>query len=57
LRDITRTATVVAVSDVRVATLDTSEFLDSLTSSETAYGLAWRTTSDTMTRDTAPTET
>jgi MFS family permease len=48
LRDINRTATVVAVSDVHLATLDTSQFLDSLASSETSYAIAWRTTSDTM---------
>ena len=56
VRNINRTATVVAISDVGVATLDTSEFLDSLASSETAYGIAWRTTSDTMKRHTAQTE-
>jgi len=53
LRNINRTATVVAISDVHVATLDTSEFLDSLASSETAYGIAWRTTSDMMNRNIA----
>ncbi len=53
LRNINRTATVVAISDVHVATLDTSEFLDSLASSETAYGIAWRTTSDMMDRNIA----
>ncbi len=48
LRDVNRTATVVARSRVRVASLDTSDFLDSLTSSETAYGIAWRTTSELL---------
>ena len=46
LHDINRTATVVALSDVHLATLDTSQFLDSLTSCETAYGIAWRTSSE-----------
>ena len=57
LRDVDRMATVVAVSDVRVATLDTSEFLDSLASSDTAYGIAWRSTSEMMERNIATTET
>lgn len=57
LRNINRTATVVAISDVRVATIEASEFIDSLASSETAYGIAWRTTSDTMSRHNAQTET
>ena len=48
LRDINRIATVVAVSDVHLATLDTSEFLDSLASSEAAYGIAWRMTTEMM---------
>ena len=53
VRNINRTATVVAFTDIHVATLDTSEFLDSLASSETAYGIAWRTTSDMMNRNIA----
>ena len=57
LRNINRTATVVGISDVRLTTLDSFDFLESLTSSETAYGIAWRTTSDTMDRDKAQTET
>jgi len=57
VRNINRTATVVAFTDTHVATLDTSEFLDSLASSETAYGIAWRTTSDMMSRHIAETET
>jgi CRP-like cAMP-binding protein len=57
LRNINRTATVVALTDVDVAMLDTSDFLDSLASSETAYGIAWRTTSDIMDRNRAPTDT
>jgi hypothetical protein len=48
LRDIKRTATVVALSQVQVAMLDTSDFLDSLASSETAYGIAWNTTSEIL---------
>ena len=56
LRDIDRMATVVAISDVRVATLGTSEFLDSLASSDTAYGIAWSSTSEMMDRNIAPTE-
>lgn len=56
LRNINRTATVIALTDVCVATLDTSDFLDSLASSETAYGIAWRTTSDIMNRNRAPTD-
>jgi hypothetical protein len=50
LHDTTRTATVVALTDVRVATIGAPEFLDSLTSSETAYGIAWRRTSDILDR-------
>ena len=57
LRNICRTATVIAMGDVRVATLDTSQFLDSLTSSEIAYGIAWRTSADMINRDIAPTGT
>ena len=57
LRDINRTATVVAISDVRVATLGTAEFLDALASSDTAYGIAWSSTSEMMDRHIAPTET
>jgi hypothetical protein len=44
LRSTTRTATIVATSDVHLAALGTPEFLDALTSSETAYGIAWRAT-------------
>jgi CRP-like cAMP-binding protein len=44
LRDIVRTATVVARCDICVATLGPDEFLDALTSSDQAYGIAWRTT-------------
>ena len=57
LRNINRMATVVAISDVRVASLDTSEFLDSLASSDRAYGIAWSSTSEMMDRHIAPTET
>jgi len=46
LRDINRTATVVSVSDVRLATLGMTEFLDALASSEAAYGIAWRSTTE-----------
>lgn len=48
LRDINRTATVVALSDVHLATLDTNQFLDSLASSEAAYGIAWQMTAEMM---------
>jgi len=44
LRDVNRTATVVSVSDVRLAVLGTTEFLDALTSCDAAYGIAWRST-------------
>lgn len=44
LRSTTRTATIVATSDVHLAALGSPEFLDALTSSETAYGIAWRAT-------------
>ena len=44
LRDIVRTATVVARSDICVATLGPDEFLDALASCDQAYGIAWRTT-------------
>jgi MFS family permease len=57
LRDILRTATVVALCDVRVATLDRAQFLDSLTSSETAYGIAWRTSSEILDGHAAQTDT
>jgi MFS family permease len=57
VRNISRTATVVAIGDVGVATIDRSDFLDSLASSETAYGIAWRTTSDMLDRDIAQSET
>ena len=46
LRDINRTATVVSLCDVRLATLGTTEFLDALASSEAAYGIAWRSTTE-----------
>ena len=46
LRATRRTATVVAASPVRLATLGTPEFLDALASSETAYGIAWRMTDE-----------
>jgi MFS family permease len=46
LRATTRTASVVAVSSVRLATLRTPEFLDALASSATAYGIAWRMTDE-----------
>ena len=48
LRDVRRTATVVALSEVQVATLGTADFLDSLASSETAYGIAWQATSEML---------
>ncbi|HZX56889.1 MAG TPA: cyclic nucleotide-binding domain-containing protein, partial [Ilumatobacteraceae bacterium] len=48
LRDIVRTATVVARSDLCVATLGPDEFLDALASSDQAYGIAWRTTTAMM---------
>ena len=44
LRDINRTATVIALSDIRLAMLGTAEFLDALASSDAAYGIAWRST-------------
>jgi MFS family permease len=44
LRNTNRMATVVAVSNVRLATLGTSEFLDALASSDIAHGIAWRAT-------------
>jgi len=46
LRDVNRTATVVSVSDVRLAVLGTTEFLDALTSCDAAYGIAWRSTTE-----------
>ena len=51
LREMRRTATIVALSDVHLATLDTADFLDSLASSDAAYGIAWRLTAQTMDRD------
>jgi CRP-like cAMP-binding protein len=57
LRDINRTATVVALSDVRLAILGTTEFLDALASSEAAYGIAWRTTTEMIESHHAPTPT
>ncbi len=57
LRDINRTATVVALSDVRLAILGTTEFLDALASSEAAYGIAWRTTTEMIESHHAPTQT
>jgi CRP-like cAMP-binding protein len=53
LRNINRTATIVAITDVRLATIDGADFLDSLASSEMAYAIAWSTTSDTISRDDA----
>ncbi|MDQ3470614.1 MAG: cyclic nucleotide-binding domain-containing protein [Actinomycetota bacterium] len=50
LRQTTRTATVVAVSDVRVATLGTADFLDALVSCDAAYGIAWRGTEEMLSR-------
>jgi hypothetical protein len=46
LRDVNRTASVVALADVRLAVLGTTEFLDALSSSEAAYGIAWRATAE-----------
>ncbi len=57
LRDVNRTATVVALTDVRLATLSTTEFLDALTSSEAAYGIAWRATTEMIESHHAPSET
>jgi hypothetical protein len=57
LRDINRTATVVALSDVCLASLGTTEFLDALASSEVAYGIAWRTTTEMIESHHAPTPT
>ena len=48
VRDINRTASVVALTDVKVAALGASEFLDALTSSEDAYGIAWTTTAEML---------
>jgi CRP-like cAMP-binding protein len=48
LRSTSRTATVIAASDVHLATLGTPEFLDALSSSETAYGIAWRATDEML---------
>ena len=48
VRDINRTASVVALTDVRVATLGSTEFLDALSSSEDAYGIAWTTTAEML---------
>jgi MFS family permease len=44
LRNVNRTATVIALTNVRLAMLGTSEFLDALAVSEDAYGIAWRMT-------------
>jgi MFS family permease len=44
LRDVNRTATVIALTDVRLAILGTADFLDALASSDDAYGIAWRMT-------------
>ena len=55
LRDINRVASVVAISDVQLATLDTSQFLDSLACSDAAYGIAWRITAEMLNdHDTQP---
>lgn len=56
LRDIDRTATVVALSDVCLAMLGTTELLDALSSSEAAYGIAWRMTTEMIESNTAPTQ-
>jgi hypothetical protein len=48
LRSTGRTATVVASSDVHLATLGTPEFLDALASSDIAYGIAWRATDEIL---------
>ena len=57
LRDVNRTATVVALSDVCLAVLGTTEFLDALTSSEAAYGIAWRSTTEMIESHHTPTPT
>jgi len=57
LRDINRTATVVALSDVRLAILGTTEFLDALASSEAAYGIAFRASTEVIEHYRAPTQT
>ncbi len=44
VRNINRLATVVAVSNVRLAVLGAPDFLDALTSCDAAYGIAWRMT-------------
>jgi MFS family permease len=46
VRDVNRTATVVALSEVHMVALDSGEFLDALTSSEIAYGIAWSSTGE-----------
>jgi hypothetical protein len=48
VRDINRTATVIAATDVELATLASNEFLDALASSDAAHGIAWRSTTDRM---------
>jgi CRP-like cAMP-binding protein len=48
LRSTGRTATVIAVSGVHLATLGTPEFLDALASSDIAYGIAWRATNEML---------
>jgi MFS family permease len=48
VRDINRTASVIALSDVHHASLGSADFLDSLTSSEAAYGIAWAATGEMM---------
>ena len=56
LRDINRTATVVSLCDVRLATLGTTEFLDALASSEAAYGIAWRESTEMIESNEAATQ-
>jgi hypothetical protein len=43
-RRLLATATVIALTDVRLAILGTADFLDALASSDDAYGIAWRMT-------------
>ena len=48
VRDVNRTASVVATTDVTAATLGSTEFLDALASSEDAYGIAWTSTAEML---------
>jgi hypothetical protein len=54
LREVARTATVVAIKPTRLVTFSGRDFTDAMLSSEEALAIAWRTTDDILTRNAMP---